>query len=57
MGKGDKARNKAQEAEGQAKKAAGKATDNDKLEKSGKREKKKASAKQTGQKAKDALKS
>ena len=57
MGKGDKARNKAQEAEGKAKKAAGKVTDNDKLQNTGKREKKKASAKQTGQKAKDAFKS
>ncbi|MGH3485778.1 MAG: CsbD family protein [Nocardioidaceae bacterium] len=57
MGNGDKARHKAQEATGKAKKAAGKATDNDKLEGRGKREKKKANVKQAGQKAKDALKS
>ncbi|APU12267.1 MULTISPECIES: CsbD family protein [Actinoalloteichus] len=49
----DKAKHQAQEAAGKAKEALGRATNNEDLENSGKRDKLEGQAKKTGQEAKD----
>lgn len=55
MGLTDKARNTAQDAKGKVKEAAGKTTDNHRLEAEGKADQAKASLKQAGENVKDAL--
>jgi uncharacterized protein YjbJ (UPF0337 family) len=52
----DKAKNKAQEAKGHVKEAAGKATDDQSLEAEGKSDKVVGNLKQAGEKVKDAFK-
>ena len=52
----DKAKNKAQEAKGRVKEAAGKATDDQSLEAEGKGDKVAGNLKQAGEKVKDAFK-
>ena len=52
----DKAKNKAQEAKGHVKEAAGKATNDKSLETEGKGDKVKGNLKQAGEKVKDAFK-
>jgi uncharacterized protein YjbJ (UPF0337 family) len=52
----DKARNKAEEIKGKAKKATGKATGNEELEAEGKADQVKGAAKQAGEKVKDVFK-
>jgi uncharacterized protein YjbJ (UPF0337 family) len=56
MGVVDKAKNAAQDAKGKAKEAAGKSTDNDRLETEGKADQSKADVKNGGEKVKDAFK-
>ena len=56
MGEKDKAQNYAEEKIGEAKEAAGKATDNKDLEAEGKTDQTKGSLKQAGEKVKDAFK-
>lgn len=56
MGLGDKIQNAAQDAAGKLKEAAGKATDNDKLEAEGQADQGKASAKKVGEDVKDVFK-
>ena len=51
----NKTRNKSQELKGQVKEAAGRATDNPRLEAEGRADQTKANLKQAGQKVKDAL--
>ncbi|MFN2489431.1 MAG: CsbD family protein [Actinomycetota bacterium] len=51
----DKASNKTQEIKGRAKEATGRATDDERLENEGRADRAKGSAKQAGEKAKDAL--
>jgi uncharacterized protein YjbJ (UPF0337 family) len=51
----DKAKNKAEELIGQAKKSAGEATDDDQLKAEGKTDQIKANLKQAGEKIKDAF--
>jgi len=55
MGLDDKARNTAQDIGGKAKEAAGKATDNERLEAEGHADQAAAEVKQTGEKVKDAF--
>ena len=55
MAEGDKARNKAQELKGRIKEGAGRATDDERLEAEGRSDRTKGSAKQAGEKAKDAI--
>jgi uncharacterized protein YjbJ (UPF0337 family) len=55
MGLDDKARNTAQDIGGKAKEAAGKATDNERLEAEGHADQAAAEMKQTGEKVKDAF--
>jgi uncharacterized protein YjbJ (UPF0337 family) len=55
MSAGDKASNKAQDLKGKAKEAIGDATSNDDLEAKGKADQVKASVKDVGEKAKDAV--
>ena len=57
MGLEDKARNKAQEMNGQAKQKAGEATGDEYLEAEGQADKAKGNLKQAGEKVKDAFKS
>jgi len=52
----DKARNAGQDAKGKAKEAAGKSTDNDRLETEGKADQTGADVKNAGEKVKDAFK-
>jgi len=52
----DKARNAGQDAKGKAKEAAGKSTDNDRLETEGKADQSTADIKNAGEKVKDAFK-
>lgn len=52
----DKAKNKMQGLKGKAKEAAGKATDNEKLEAEGKADQTKAAGKDAGEKVKDVFK-
>jgi uncharacterized protein YjbJ (UPF0337 family) len=56
MSLADKARNKAEELLGQAKKAVGEATDDDQLQVEGKTDEVRANLKQAGEKIKDAFK-
>jgi uncharacterized protein YjbJ (UPF0337 family) len=56
MSLADKARNKAEELLGQAKKAVGDATDDDQLQVEGKTDEVRANLKQAGEKIKDAFK-
>jgi uncharacterized protein YjbJ (UPF0337 family) len=56
MSTDDKAKNKAQELKGQAKERTGRATNDERLEAKGKRDKTKGSLKQAGEKVKDAFK-
>ena len=56
MGLDDKMSNKAEDLKGQGKEAAGKATDNPRLEGEGKGDQASASVKQSGEKLKDAAK-
>ena len=56
MGLDDKIENATEKAGGQAKEAAGKATDNERLEAEGKGDQTKADIKQAGEKIKDAFK-
>lgn len=56
MGLGDKMRNKSQEFEGKAKKAMGKASDDEEMQRKGEKDKSKSDMKQAGEKAKDAWK-
>ncbi|WP_082178094.1 MULTISPECIES: CsbD family protein [Micrococcaceae] len=56
MGIGDKIQNAAESAVGKVKEAAGKATDNDKLEAEGKADQAGASAKKAGENVKDVFK-
>ncbi|HEX6403128.1 MAG TPA: CsbD family protein [Pseudonocardiaceae bacterium] len=56
MSLADKARNKAEELLGQAKKAVGEATDDDQLQVEGKTDQVRANIKQAGEKIKDAFK-
>ncbi|UNX54510.1 CsbD family protein [Georgenia sp. TF02-10] len=56
MGLGDKISNAAEEAKGKAKKAAGDATDNPRLQAEGQADKSSANVKQAGENVKDALK-
>lgn len=56
MGEKDKAQNYAEEKIGEAKEAAGKATDNKDLEAEGKTDQTKGSLKQAGEKVKDVFK-
>jgi uncharacterized protein YjbJ (UPF0337 family) len=53
MGADDKARNMAEDAGGKAKEAAGKMTDDERLEAEGKADQVSADVKQTGEKIKD----
>ncbi|MFI2105318.1 CsbD family protein [Isoptericola sp. NPDC019693] len=55
MGTGDKARHAAEDAAGKAKEAAGRATDDEKLEREGRTDQKKASLKKAGENVKDAF--
>jgi uncharacterized protein YjbJ (UPF0337 family) len=55
MGAVDKAKNATQRAKGKVKESAGKATGNTRLRRRGKADQAKAKVKQTGEKAKDAL--
>jgi uncharacterized protein YjbJ (UPF0337 family) len=55
MGLDDKARNKAEELRGNAKEAAGRATDDEELEAQGRGDQAKADLKQAGEKMKDAF--
>jgi uncharacterized protein YjbJ (UPF0337 family) len=57
MGKGDKVGNKADKAAGMFKEGAGKATDDESLEREGQTDQAKADVKQAAEKMKDALKS
>jgi uncharacterized protein YjbJ (UPF0337 family) len=52
----DKMRNKTQELKGKFKEGAGRATDDERLESEGRADQTKGSAKQAGEKAKDAIK-
>ncbi len=54
MGIGDKISNKAEDAKGNAKEAAGDASNNEQMQAEGKTDQGKAGAKQGGEKAKDA---
>jgi len=56
MGLDDKIHNAAENAGGKAKEAAGKATDNERLEAEGKADQTKADLKNAGEKVKDAFK-
>ncbi len=56
MGIGDKIENAADKVSGKAKEAAGKATDNNRLEAEGKGDQSKSDIKQAGEKVKDAFK-
>ena len=56
MGVDDKARNAAEDLAGKVKEAAGKATDNERLEAEGKLDQSSADIKQAGEKVKDAFK-
>ena len=56
MGTDDKIKNAAQDATGKVKEAAGKATDNERLEAEGKADQTSADLKQAGEKVKDAFK-
>ncbi|MEE2522176.1 CsbD family protein [Pseudarthrobacter sp. J75] len=56
MGIGDKIGNAAEHAGGKAKEAAGKATDNEKLEREGQADQLKADAKKVGEDVKDQFK-
>jgi uncharacterized protein YjbJ (UPF0337 family) len=56
MGMGDKMGNAAEQAGGKAKEAAGKVTDNERLEAEGQTDQSKADMKQAGEKVKDAFK-
>lgn len=56
MGLDDKISNAAEDAKGKAKEAAGKATDDERLEAEGKVDQSKADLKQAGEKVKDAFK-
>ncbi|MCT9821263.1 CsbD family protein [Microbacterium sp. W1N] len=56
MGFDDKVKNAAENLGGKAKEAAGKATDNERLEAEGQADQTKADLKQAGEKAKDAFK-
>ena len=56
MGIGDKIENKKDELVGQGKEAAGKATDNERLEAEGRVDQSQADVKQAGEKVKDAFK-
>jgi uncharacterized protein YjbJ (UPF0337 family) len=56
MGASDKLGNKVDDAAGKAKEAAGKATDNEKLENEGRGDQAKSDIKQAGEKVKDAFK-
>jgi uncharacterized protein YjbJ (UPF0337 family) len=51
----DKARNKTEETKGRLKEVAGRATDDERLEAEGRSDRTKGSAKQAGEKAKDAI--
>lgn len=55
MGLDDKARNAAQDVQGKAKEAAGKATDDERLEAEGHADQAAADMKQAGEKVKDAF--
>ncbi|MDM7830036.1 CsbD family protein [Cellulomonas edaphi] len=55
MGLDDKAKNVAEDATGKLKEAAGKATDDERLEAEGKADQSKADLKQAGEKVKDAF--
>jgi uncharacterized protein YjbJ (UPF0337 family) len=55
MGLDDKIANTAEDAKGKAKEAAGKATDDERLEAEGKADQSKADLKQAGEKVKDAF--
>ncbi|MGJ7440731.1 CsbD family protein [Aquipuribacter sp. MA13-6] len=55
MGLGDKIKNTAEDLGGKAKEAAGKATDNERLEAEGKADQSKADLKQAGENVKDAF--
>ena len=57
MGTDDKMRNSAQNLEGKTKEAAGKVTDDERLEAEGKADQAKSDLKQAGEKVKDAFKS
>ncbi len=56
MGIVDKAKNAGEDAKGKSKEAAGKGTDNDRLEAEGKADQSKADVKNAGEKVKDAFK-
>ncbi len=56
MGIVDKAKNAGEDAKGKSKEAAGKSTDNDRLEAEGKADQSKADVKKAGEKVKDAFK-
>ncbi len=56
MGLDDKIRNAAEDVAGKAKEAAGKVTDNERLEAEGRADQTEADVKQTGEKAKDVFK-
>ena len=56
MGADDKARNTAEDLGGKAKEAAGKVTDNERLEAEGQADQVSADVKQTGEKIKDVFK-
>ena len=56
MGLGDKISNAAEDMGGKAKEAAGKATDNERLEAEGQKDQVKADAKKVGEDIKDAFK-
>ena len=56
MGTDDKIKNAAQDASGKVKEAAGKATDDERLEAEGKADQASADIKQAGEKVKDAFK-
>lgn len=56
MGLDDKIKNTAEDVSGKAKEAAGKATDNERLEAEGKGEQTRASLKKAGENVKDAFK-
>jgi uncharacterized protein YjbJ (UPF0337 family) len=56
MGLEDKAQNKVEEMRGQAKEAAGRATDDEELEAQGRGDQAKSDIKQAGEKVKDAFK-
>ena len=56
MGLGDKIENTSEDMQGKAKEAAGKATDDERLEAEGQMDQSKADLKQAGEKVKDAFK-